>query len=91
MPWSPTNEKITKEHKSLYEILVKAFRFTIKTVIENFTICPVSDDAELLDNLMTFESEWFIGCDTEPDFAKNIINNKPFIFCLFKDPLKVSS
>lgn len=57
--------------------------------IDNFTICPISDDDEFFENLQNYEDEWFIGTENEPEFAKNILSNKPYLFSLYKDPSKV--
>lgn len=57
--------------------------------IDHVTICPISDDDEFFDNLKTYEQEWFIGTETDPEFAQNILASKPFLFSLYKDPLKV--
>jgi hypothetical protein len=59
-------------------------------VIDHVTICPISDDDEFFDNMKTYEQEWFIGTETDPEFTQNILANKPFLFSLFKDPLKVN-
>ncbi len=89
LPFSPVNQKLTKEHPTLHQLLVKAFQYTIKMVIDHSTICPITDDAELLDSIKTYEEDWFIGTENETDYATSILNNRNFLFSLYKDPQKV--
>ena len=90
LPWSPTSEKLNKEFPELKALLVKAFRYSIKMVVDSVSIYPITDDEEFIDTLKLYEKEWFIGSDNEPDFAQSILQNKPFLFSLCKDSSNVS-
>jgi len=90
LPWSPSNEKITNEQPDLFELLVKAFRYTVKMVIDNVTIYPISDDAEFFESLNDYNSNWFIGVEKDPMFAENLIQNKNYLFSLYKNDTNVS-
>lgn len=89
LPWSPLNEKLAQDYGNLQDLLIKAFRYTIKLVIDHVTICPIENDDEFIDSIKTYEQDWFIGTETDTDYATNIINNKQYLFSLYKDPQKV--
>lgn len=89
LPWTPVNERLAQDYPKLYKLLIKSFQYTIKMVLDHVTICPISDDDELIDTLRTYEQDWFIGTESEPDYAKNILNKKKYLFSLYKDPQKV--
>ncbi len=59
-------------------------------VIDHSTIYPINDDEEFFDTLKTYEQEWFIGSENDLAFSQSIINNKEFLFNLYKDTEKVS-
>lgn len=58
-------------------------------IIDHATISPISDDGEFFDLLESYEQEWFIGSEKEPEYAQNICNNKPYLFSLHRDASKV--
>ncbi len=60
-------------------------------VIDSVSICPISDEDEFFDTLKSYETEWFIGSESEPEFSQNILLNKPFLFTLCKDSVNVRS
>jgi hypothetical protein len=59
-------------------------------VIDSVSIYPISDDDEFFETLKSYETEWFIGNESEPDFSQNIVLNKPYLFTLCKDTVNVS-
>jgi hypothetical protein len=59
-------------------------------VLDNATICPITDDEEFFDSIKTYEEEWFIGTEADNEYSQNILLNKPYIFSLCKDSSKVS-
>lgn len=90
LPWSPLNERITNEHPDLFALLVKAFRYTVKMVVDNVTICPIGDDADFYETLNEYRSDWFIGVEKDPEFSENLLQNKNYLFSLYKDDTNVS-
>ncbi len=58
-------------------------------IIDNATICPITDDDEFFDTLKTYETEWFIGNETDIQYSQNVLNNKEFLFSLYKDTKNV--
>ena len=59
-------------------------------VIDHISICPITEDEEFFDTLKTYEQDWFIGIESEPEYSKNILNNKEFLFSMYKDSKNVS-
>lgn len=90
LPWSPLNERITNEHPDLFALLVRAFRYTVKMVIDNVTICPIGDDADFYETLNEYKSDWFIGVEKDPEFSENLLQNKNYLFSLYKDDTNVT-
>ena len=58
-------------------------------VIDNMTLCPISDDDEFFETLASYENEWFIGSENHSEFNQCVLSNKPFIFSLSRDSSKV--
>ena len=58
-------------------------------VIDSLTIVPCENDDDLIESLKSYENEWFIGSENEPDYALSLQSEKPFIFTLFDDRDKV--
>jgi hypothetical protein len=90
LPFSTVNEKLSQDFKTLQNILIKAFQYTIKMTIDHATICPITDDTEFIEALKTYEEEWYIGTENEIDYAKSILKNKEYLFSLYKDQQKVN-
>ncbi|CAF0745830.1 unnamed protein product [Brachionus calyciflorus] len=88
LPWSPANEKLMKNFKDLHSILIKSFRYAIKMTIDHATLSPISDDDEFFETLDSYEKEWFIGCENDEEFGRQINEKKPFLFSLQRDSLK---
>ena len=58
--------------------------------IDHFTyISPISNDDEFFDALKDYAKNWFIGTESDNEFSQNIMQNKPFIFSVYRDTNKV--
>jgi hypothetical protein len=62
----------------------------VKLAIDCLIISPCETDDDLFETLKTFETDWFIGHENDPEYILNIQNCKPYIFTLFDDTGKVS-
>lgn len=50
----------------------------------------VTSHEELAEYLTEYENDWYMGKDTDDDWAKAVINNKPNLFSLGRNPDDVS-
>ncbi len=85
LPWSPVNEKITKEHPDLYKLLVKSFQYCVKMAVDDITISPIETDSEFFETLKEYNEEWYVGKQNEPGFAKGILENTKYLFSIYND------
>ena len=58
-------------------------------IIDHATIYPVSEDEEFFETLKSYEQDWFIGTEADPDYSTHILNNKQFLFSLYMDSTTV--
>ncbi len=85
LPWSPLNEKITKEHQDLHKLLVKSFQYTVKMAVDDITISPIENDSDFFVTLKEYNEEWFVGRQDETGFSKGILENTKYLFSVYND------
>ena len=91
LPWTPINERITQELPDLHAIFIKSFQHTIKMIIDNETIYPVTETDDFFETLESYIKEWYIGMESDFEYAMNILARKEFIFSLYLDTKKVQN
>ena len=71
------------------KVLIFSFSYTVKLVIDSFTIVPCENDDDLFEAIKSYESDWFIGYEKEPEYVTSIQKGQQYIFTLFDDRDKV--
>ncbi|XP_040831427.1 pecanex-like protein 4 [Ochotona curzoniae] len=85
LPWSVALNWL-KERPELHQLAVKAFRYTLKLMIDKASLGPIQDFKELINYLKEYESDWYIGLVSEEKWKGAILQEKPYLFSLGYDP-----
>ncbi|XP_058511354.1 pecanex-like protein 4 isoform X2 [Ochotona princeps] len=85
LPWSVALNWL-RERPELHQLAVKAFRYTLKLMIDKASLGPIQDFKELINYLKEYESDWYIGLVSEEKWRGAILQEKPYLFSLGYDP-----
>ncbi|KAK2489768.1 hypothetical protein MC885_013825 [Smutsia gigantea] len=85
LPWSLALNWLM-EKPELFQLTLKAFRYTLKLMIDKASLGPVEDFKELTNCLEEYESDWYIGLVSDEKWKEAIIQEKPYLFSLGYDP-----
>nr|XP_051682346.1 pecanex-like protein 4 isoform X5 [Oryctolagus cuniculus] len=85
LPWSVALNWLT-EKPELYQLVLKAFRYTLKLMIDKASLGPIQDFKELINYLEEYESDWYIGLVSEEKWKEAILQEKPYLFSMGYDP-----
>ncbi|XP_030628932.1 pecanex-like protein 4 [Chanos chanos] len=83
-PWTEGLEWL-KGNKELYQLALRAFRYSVKLLIDQASLGPVESLEELHSTLRDYHSDWFIGLTTDHGWHENVLQEKPFLFSLGHD------
>ncbi|XP_076406979.1 pecanex-like protein 4 isoform X4 [Peromyscus maniculatus bairdii] len=81
LPCSGTLDWLS-EKPELFQLVQKAFRYTLKLMVDKASLGPVEDFEELMDCLREYERDWYIGLVTEEQWKEAILEEKPCLFSL---------
>ncbi|XP_057344389.1 pecanex-like protein 4 isoform X2 [Manis pentadactyla] len=81
LPWSLALNWLL-EKPELFQLTLKAFRYTLKLMIDKASLGPVEDFKELTNCLEEYESDWYIGLVSDEKWKEAIIQEKPYLFSL---------
>ncbi|XP_033706979.1 pecanex-like protein 4 isoform X3 [Tursiops truncatus] len=84
-PWSLALDWLT-EKPELFQLALKAFRYTLKLMIDKASLGPIEDFKELTNCLEEYESDWYIGLVSDEKWKEAILQEKPYLFSLGYDP-----
>lgn len=70
------------EKPELFQLVQKAFRYTLKLMVDKASLGPIEDFEELMDCLREYERDWYIGLVTEEQWKEAILEEKPCLFSL---------
>uniref|UniRef100_A0A8C0CSC6 Pecanex-like protein n=1 Tax=Balaenoptera musculus TaxID=9771 RepID=A0A8C0CSC6_BALMU len=84
-PWSLALDWLT-EKPELFQLALKAFRYTLKLMIDKVSLGPIEDFKELTNCLEEYESDWYIGLVSDEKWKEAILQEKPYLFSLGYDP-----
>ncbi|XP_063959020.1 pecanex-like protein 4 [Lytechinus pictus] len=84
IPWSMNQEWLTSDEE-LHEIVLQAYRFAFKLAYDQTVLGEASDLDEIVEYLQEYESEWYMGRDTDAEWVEAVRNNKPRLFSLIYD------
>ncbi|XP_015447461.1 pecanex-like protein 4 isoform X2 [Pteropus alecto] len=85
LPWSVAFDWLT-EKPELFQLALKAFRYTLKLMIDKASLGPIEDFKELTNCLKEYESDWYIGLVSDEKWKEAVLQEKPFLFSLGYDP-----
>ncbi|XP_070275010.1 pecanex-like protein 4 [Myotis yumanensis] len=85
LPWSLALDWMT-EKPELFQLTLKAFRYTLKLMIDKASLGPIEDFKELTNYLEEYESNWYIGLVSDEKWKEAVLQEKPYLFSLGYDP-----
>ncbi|XP_060118477.1 pecanex-like protein 4 [Heteronotia binoei] len=87
IPWS-TCMRWLEGKQELFRLALRAFRYTVKLMVDQASLGPFENFEELLSCLEGYESDWFIGVASEKEWQQAVLREKPFLFSLGFDAEK---
>ncbi|TNN84213.1 Pecanex-like protein 4 [Liparis tanakae] len=84
IPWTEGLDWLSSS-KELYQLALRAFRFSFKLLFDQASLGPVESPEELFSTLEEYERDWYIGLVTEKGWHDNVLQEKPFLFSLGHD------
>ncbi|XP_066535867.1 pecanex-like protein 4 [Hoplias malabaricus] len=83
-PW-PDGLDWLKANKELHQLTLRAFRYSVKLLIDQASLGPMESLEELYTTLQDYHNNWFIGLTTERGWHEGVLQEKPFLFSLGQD------
>ncbi|XP_061599052.1 pecanex-like protein 4 [Cololabis saira] len=84
IPWTEGLDWLASS-KDLYQLTLKAFRFSFKLLFDQASLGPMESHEELFSTLEDYERDWYIGLVTEKGWRDSVLQEKPFLFSLGHD------
>ncbi|NWX82752.1 PCX4 protein, partial [Nothoprocta pentlandii] len=85
IPWSVGLDWLTSKPE-LFQLALKAFRYTFKLMVDKASLGPVEDFKELMNCLEEYENDWYIGLVSDHEWQQAVLQEKPYLFSLGHDP-----
>ncbi|XP_069589652.1 pecanex-like protein 4 isoform X2 [Ranitomeya imitator] len=85
IPWSVSLDWLTG-NPELFQLALKAFRYTFKLMVDKASLGPVEDFKELLNYLEEYDNDWYIGLVSDSEWQQAVLQEKPYLFSLGHDP-----
>ncbi|NXQ23730.1 PCX4 protein, partial [Alaudala cheleensis] len=85
IPWSAGLDWLTGKPE-LFQLALKAFRYTFKLMLDKASLGPVENFRELVNYLEEYESDWYIGLVSDLEWQQAVLQEKPYLFSLGHDP-----
>ncbi|XP_063255647.1 pecanex-like protein 4 [Prinia subflava] len=85
IPWSAGLDWLTGKPE-LFQLALKAFRYTFKLMLDKASLGPVENFQELVNYLEEYESDWYIGLVSDLEWQQAVLEEKPYLFSLGHDP-----
>ncbi|XP_037688525.1 pecanex-like protein 4 isoform X1 [Choloepus didactylus] len=85
LPWSVALDWLT-EKTELFQLALKAFRYTVKLMIDKASLGPIEDFRELINCLDEYESDWYVGLVSDEKWKEAVLEEKPYLFSLGYEP-----
>uniref|UniRef100_A0A8C8RAC6 Pecanex-like protein n=1 Tax=Pelusios castaneus TaxID=367368 RepID=A0A8C8RAC6_9SAUR len=70
----------------LFQLALKAFRYTFKLMVDKGSLGPVENFKELINYLEEYENDWYIGLVSDIEWQQAVLQEKPYLFSLGHDP-----
>ncbi|KAI3367719.1 hypothetical protein L3Q82_026557 [Scortum barcoo] len=84
IPWTEGLDWLSSS-KELYQLALRAFRFSVKLLFDQASLGPMESSEELFSTLEEYERDWYIGLVTEKGWHDSVLQEKPFLFSLGHD------
>ncbi|XP_071383848.1 pecanex-like protein 4 isoform X2 [Centroberyx affinis] len=84
VPWTEGLDWLSSS-KELYQLALRAFRFSFKLLFDQASLGPMESPEELFSTLEEYERDWYIGLVTERGWHDSVLQEKPFLFSLGHD------
>ncbi|KAK2826053.1 hypothetical protein Q5P01_020267 [Channa striata] len=84
VPWTEGLDWLSSS-KDLYQLALRAFRFSFKLLFDQASLGPMESAEELFSTLEEYERDWYIGLVTEKGWHDSVLQEKPFLFSLGQD------
>uniref|UniRef100_UPI0037E91ED2 pecanex-like protein 4 n=1 Tax=Semicossyphus pulcher TaxID=241346 RepID=UPI0037E91ED2 len=84
IPWTEGLNWLSSS-KELYQLALRAFRFSFKLLFDQASLGPMESPEELFSTLEEYERDWYIGLVTEKGWHDSVLQEKPFLFSLGHD------
>ncbi|NXN20592.1 PCX4 protein, partial [Nycticryphes semicollaris] len=85
VPWSVGLDWLTGKPE-LFQLALKAFRYTFKLMVDKASLGPVENFKELVNYLEEYENDWYIGLVSDLEWQQAVLQEKPYLFSLGHDP-----
>ncbi|KAM4853670.1 pecanex-like protein 4 isoform 2-T3 [Thomomys bottae] len=85
LPWSSALDWLTGKPE-LFQLALKAFRYTLKLMVDKASLGPIEDFKELFKCLEEYDSDWYIGLVSDEKWKEAVLQEKPCLFSLGYDP-----
>ncbi|NXH10161.1 PCX4 protein, partial [Bucco capensis] len=85
IPWSVGLDWLTGQPE-LFQLALKAFRYTFKLMVDKASLGPVENFKELVNYLEEYENDWYIGLVSDLEWQQAVLQEKPYLFSLGHDP-----
>ncbi|XP_074852397.1 pecanex-like protein 4 isoform X2 [Carettochelys insculpta] len=85
IPWCVGLDWLTGKPE-LFQLALKAFRYTFKLMVDKASLGPVESFRELINYLEEYESDWYIGLVSDIEWQQAVLQEKPYLFSLGHDP-----
>ncbi|NXP04791.1 PCX4 protein, partial [Thinocorus orbignyianus] len=85
IPWSVGLDWLTGKPE-LFQLALKAFRYTFKLMVDKASLGPVENFKELVNYLEEYENDWYIGLVSDLEWQQAVLQEKPYLFSLGHDP-----
>uniref|UniRef100_A0A672PTM6 Pecanex-like protein n=1 Tax=Sinocyclocheilus grahami TaxID=75366 RepID=A0A672PTM6_SINGR len=83
-PWTEGLEWL-RANKELHQLTLRAFRYSVKLLVDQASLGPVESLDELYTTLQDYHENWFIGLVTDCSWQDSVAQEKPFLFSLGHD------
>ncbi|XP_066550869.1 pecanex-like protein 4 [Amia ocellicauda] len=84
VPWTPGLDWLTT-NVQLFQLVLKAFRFSFKLLFDQASLGPLEGPEELLGWLEECERDWYVGLVSDSGWQDAVLQEKPFLFSLGHD------
>nr|XP_020669346.1 pecanex-like protein 4 isoform X1 [Pogona vitticeps]XP_020669347.1 pecanex-like protein 4 isoform X1 [Pogona vitticeps]XP_020669349.1 pecanex-like protein 4 isoform X1 [Pogona vitticeps]XP_020669350.1 pecanex-like protein 4 isoform X1 [Pogona vitticeps]XP_020669351.1 pecanex-like protein 4 isoform X1 [Pogona vitticeps]XP_020669352.1 pecanex-like protein 4 isoform X1 [Pogona vitticeps] len=85
LPWSLCLDWL-KGKQELFHLALKAFRYTVKFMVDKASLGPAENFKELLNCFEEYDHDWYIGLVSEKEWQQAVLHEKPYLFSLGHDP-----